>query len=64
MQCGWTSPGVTVEGRLYEEVLAPKTYAYFGERAIAVKTRTLGSDGGPAVTVEGGDVPSTVRAAG
>ncbi|TMR39705.1 CU044_5270 family protein [Actinomadura geliboluensis] len=47
--------GLTVEGWLHEEVLLdPKTYAYLGERAIAVKTRTFASEGGPAVTVKAG----------
>lgn len=47
--------GRTVDGWLHEEVLLdPKTYAYLGERAIAIKSRTFESDGGPARTVKVG----------
>ncbi|QKW40031.1 CU044_5270 family protein [Actinomadura sp. NAK00032] len=47
--------GMTVEGWLHEEVLLdPKTYAYVGERAIAVKTRKFESAGDPTVTVKAG----------
>lgn len=47
--------GLTVDGWLHEEVLLdPKTFAYLGERAIAVKTRTFASEGDPTVTVKAG----------
>ncbi|MEU8798133.1 CU044_5270 family protein [Spirillospora sp. NPDC048819] len=46
--------GRTFYGWLHEEVLLdPKTYAYLGERAVAVKTHTTESDG---------EAPSTVKA--
>ncbi|MFF4235623.1 hypothetical protein ACFYYL_07140 [Actinomadura geliboluensis] len=35
-------------------MLDSKTFAYLGDRAIAVKARTFESDGGPAVAVKAG----------
>ncbi|WP_301173823.1 hypothetical protein [Actinomadura geliboluensis] len=35
-------------------MLDSKTFAYLGERAIAVKARTFESDGGPGVAVKAG----------
>ncbi|MFG2088731.1 MULTISPECIES: CU044_5270 family protein [unclassified Spirillospora] len=47
--------GRTFHGWLHEEVLLdPKTYAYLGERAIAVKNHTTESDGEPSDTVKAG----------
>lgn len=47
--------GRTVEGWLHEEVLLdPKTYAYLGERAVAIKTRRFESDHEPTRTVKAG----------
>ncbi|TDC67700.1 hypothetical protein E1200_14215 [Actinomadura sp. GC306] len=45
--------GLTVDGWLHEEVLLdPETYAYLGERAIAIKSRTVE----PGFTVKAGTV--------
>ncbi|TDE32421.1 CU044_5270 family protein [Actinomadura sp. 6K520] len=47
--------GLTVDGWLHEEVLLdPQTYAYLGERAITIKSRTFESAGEPAFTVKAG----------
>ncbi|NDU73396.1 hypothetical protein GWI34_12215 [Actinomadura sp. DSM 109109] len=49
--------GRTLDGWLHEEVLLdPRTYAYLGERAVAVRSRTFRSGGEPERTVKAGTV--------